>query len=85
MTQHAGTRGRETHRRTEKNAKNDNRFGGDPLLVPGKESGSLTQIIQLLRTSQADRPPRKMDLGEYVEPGSTLTVIVQKFRKTRLS
>ena len=49
-------------------------------------------MIQRLRSAQGSKPPRKMDLGEYVElakavgldPGSTLTVIMQKFEETKL-
>ena len=49
-------------------------------------------MIQRLRAPQGDKPPRKMDLGEYVEltkavgldPGHTLTAILQHFEETKI-
>ncbi|MBQ9407442.1 MAG: hypothetical protein IJU37_11990 [Desulfovibrio sp.] len=61
-------------------------------LYPDKTIPAARMMIQRLRTPQGSKPPRKMDLGEYVEltravgldPSSTLTVIMQKFEETRL-
>lgn len=61
-------------------------------LYPDKGLPAARMMIQRLRSAQGNKPPRKMDLGEYVElakavgldPGSTLTVIMQKFEETKL-
>lgn len=61
-------------------------------LYPEKSIPAARMMIQRLRASQGDKPPRKMDLGEYVEltravglsPGDTLTAILQRFEATRL-
>ena len=61
-------------------------------LYPGKTLPAARMMIQRLRTSQGEKPPRKMDLGEYVEltkavgldPSTTLAVILQNFEETRL-
>ena len=62
------------------------------ILYPEKSLPAARMMIQRLRSPQGNKPPRKMDLGEYVElakavgldPGSTLTVIMQKFEETKL-
>ncbi|WP_298030681.1 hypothetical protein [uncultured Desulfovibrio sp.] len=61
-------------------------------LYPEKALPAARMMIQRLRMPQGNKPPRKMDLGEYVElakavgldPGSTLTIIMQQFEETRL-
>lgn len=61
-------------------------------LYPEKNLAAGRMMIQRLRSPQGTKPPRKMDLGEYVElaravgldPGSTLTVIMQQFDETKL-
>lgn len=61
-------------------------------LYPEKPLPAGRMMIQRLRLAQGERPPRKMDLGEYVElaravgldPGSTLTIIMQQFAETKL-
>ena len=61
-------------------------------LYPEKALPAARMMIQRLRTAQGKKPPRKMDLGEYVEltkavgldPASTLAVILQNFVETRL-
>lgn len=61
-------------------------------LYPEKGLPAARMMIQRLRSAQGEKPPRKMDLGEYVElskavgldPGSTLTIIMQKFDETKL-
>lgn len=61
-------------------------------LYPDKTLPAARMMIQRLRAPQGAKPPRKMDLGEYVElaravgldPGSTLTVIMQNFEETKL-
>ena len=61
-------------------------------LYPEKALPAARMMIQRLRSPQGNKPPRKMDLGEYVElakavgldPGSTLTIIMQKFDETKL-
>ena len=62
------------------------------VLYPEKTLPAARMMIQRLRASQGKKPPRKMDLGEYVEltkavgldPATTLTVILQNFEETRL-
>lgn len=62
------------------------------LLYPNKPISAGRMMIQRLRLAQGQKPPRKMDLGEYVElakavgldPGSTLTIIMQNFNETKL-
>lgn len=61
-------------------------------LYPEKGIAAARMMVQRLRASQGGKPPRKMDLGEYVEltrtvgldPGHTLTAILQRFEETRL-
>lgn len=61
-------------------------------LYPEKSIPAARMMIQRLRAPQGEKPPRKMDLGEYVEltravglsPGDTLTAILQRFEETRL-
>lgn len=62
------------------------------LLYPEKNLPAARMMIQRLRAPQGAKPPRKMDLGEYVEmtravgldPGHTLTAILQNFEETKL-
>ena len=61
-------------------------------LSPDKGIAAARMMVQRLRSPQGGKPPRKMDLGEYVEltravgldPGHTLTAILQHFEETRL-
>ncbi|MFG6375083.1 MAG: hypothetical protein K1W05_03980 [Desulfovibrio sp.] len=61
-------------------------------LYPEKGLPAARMMIQRLRSAQGNKPPRKMDLGEYVElakavgldPASTLTVIMQQFDETKI-
>lgn len=61
-------------------------------LYPEKNLPAARMMIQRLRAPQGDKPPRKMDLGEYVEltkavgldPGHTLTAILQNFEETKI-
>ncbi|WP_165073074.1 hypothetical protein [Desulfovibrio sp. ZJ200] len=61
-------------------------------LYPEKALPAARMMIQRLRAPQGNKPPRKMDLGEYVElakavgldPASTLTIIMQHFEETRI-
>lgn len=61
-------------------------------LYPEKGLAAARMMVQRLRAPQGNKPPRKMDLGEYVEltravgldPGHTLTAILQNFEETRL-
>ena len=61
-------------------------------LYPDKEIAAARMMVQRLRAPQGEKPPRKMNLGEYVEfslavgldPGHTLTAILQKFEETRI-
>ena len=61
-------------------------------LYPDKPLPAARMMIQRLRTAQGSKPPRKMNLGEYVEltravglePSATLTVIMQNFDETRI-
>lgn len=62
------------------------------LLYPEKNLPAARMMIQRLRAPQGAKPPRKMDLGEYVEltravgldPGHTLTAILQNFAETKI-
>lgn len=62
------------------------------MLYPEKSLPAARMMIQRLRAPQGNKPPRKMDLGEYVEltravgldPGSTLTAILQNFEETKI-
>ena len=62
------------------------------LLYPDKNLPAGRMMIQRLRAPQGKKPPRKMDLGEYVEltkavgldPGHTLTAILQNFAETKI-
>ena len=61
-------------------------------LYPEKGIAAARMMIQRLRAPQGDKPPRKMDLGEFVEltravgldPGHTLTAVLQKFEETKI-
>ena len=61
-------------------------------LYPDKGIAAGRMMVQRLRAPQGEKPPRKMDLGEYVEltravgldPGHTLTAILQHFEETRI-
>lgn len=61
-------------------------------LYPEKALPAARMMIQRLRAPQGNKPPRKMDLGEYVElalaveldPGSTLTRLLEKFDETKM-
>lgn len=62
------------------------------ILYPEKALPAARMMVQRLRMAQGNKPPRKMDLGEFVEltravdldPGHTLTAILQNFEETRL-
>lgn len=62
------------------------------LLYPEKNLPAARMMIQRLRAPQGNKPPRKMDLGEFVEltkavgldPGHTLTAILQNFAETKI-
>ena len=62
-------------------------------LYPEKSLPAARMMIQRLRAPQGSKPPRKMDLGEYVQlvlavgdrPGEVLTAILQKFDKTKIN
>ncbi len=62
------------------------------VLYPEKKLPAARMMLQRLRVPQGKKPPRKMDIGEYVElckavgidPGHTLTAILQNFNETKI-
>jgi len=85
---------REAMRVIDKHRKKQNKTIDDLArrLYPDKGIAAARMMVQRLRAPQGDKPPRKMDLGEYVEltlavglePGHTLTAILQEFEETKI-
>ena len=61
-------------------------------LYPEKSLPAARMMIQRLRAPQGNKPPRKLDLGEYVElalaveldPGAMLTRLLERFDETKM-